>query len=120
MTVASSSRRRAVHAALACGVVLGALACRREPKRPVVPASENVRDNRPYRPWHGRDEPLPFPQVEWFWQDLLAIAPAPEPMPADAEAAARIGAAFERVAGIDPVRTEDELPALVADARRDP
>ena len=119
MTSASSSRRRAVGGALAGAVVLAALACQREAKRPSAAAAVD-RDPRPYTPWHRRDEPMPFPTVEWYWQDLLAVAPAPEPLPADADAAQRIGAAFERVAQIDPIRTEEELPALVEDARRDP
>lgn len=78
------------------------------------------RDSRPYTPWHRREEPLPFPTTEWFWQDLFADAPRPEPLPADAEAAARLKAAFERAATLNPLQCEEELPAMVGDARRDP
>jgi len=118
MTTASSSRRRAVGGALAAAVALGAVACHREEKRPASAAVD--RDTRPYTPWHRKEEPLPFPKVEWFWQDLLAEAPSPEPLPTDDEARARIAATFERVAQLEPIRSEDELPELVADGRRDP
>jgi hypothetical protein len=99
--------------------MIGALAgCQRGEHEPRTAAAD--RDSRPYTPWHRRAEPLPFPATEWFWQELFAVAPAPEPMPSDADAAVRLAAAFERVAGLNPLQAEDELRAMEDDARKDP
>src|SRR5262252_10406061 len=117
MTPASSSRRRGGLRLLAG--LLGLLAgCQRGDGG--LREATVERDTRPFTPWHRREAPLPFPKTEWFWQDLFAEAPEPEPLPADVEAAARLKAAFERVATLNPLQSEDELPAMAGDARRDP
>src|SRR5262245_32920553 len=117
MTPASSSRRRRGARLLAglLGLVAG---CERGDAG--LRETTVDRDSRPFTPWHRREESLPFPKTEWFWQELFAAAPDPEPLPADAEAAARLKAAFERVATLNPLQAEDELPAMADDARRDP
>jgi hypothetical protein len=86
---------------------------------PRPPSRVAARDPRPFTPWHPVDAPLPFPDQEWFWQDLFAAAPAPEPLPADPEAAAAIAATLERVAVSELLASEALLPPLVGLARRD-
>jgi hypothetical protein len=117
MTPASSSSRR-VGVRLLAGLLGLVAGCGREDGG--LREATVDRDTRPFTPWHRREDPLPFPKTEWFWQDLFADAPAPEPLPSDAEAAARLKAAFERVATLNPLQSEDELPAMAGDARRDP
>jgi len=90
-----------------------------DPPTPAPPARAAVRDLRPFTPWHSIDTPLPFPDGEWFWQDLFAAAPAPEPLPADAEAAATIARTFEQIAAAELLASEALLPPLIALARRD-
>jgi hypothetical protein len=120
MTLASSSSHRRAAGVVTCVVgLLSVVAGCRRGGGDLREASLD-RDTRPFTPWHRREEPLPFPATEWFWQDLFADAPQPEPLPADAEAAARLKAAFERVATLTALQSEEELPAMVGDARRDP
>jgi hypothetical protein len=117
MTRASSSRRRAT-AGLVAWSIATLLGCQRR-EDDLRPAAID-RDSRPYTPWHRREDPMPFPSTEWFWQDLFAVASAPEPLPVDADADARMRDALERAAELSPLQVEDELPALVGDARKDP
>jgi hypothetical protein len=104
---------------LVAAILLVASDCSERPDpRPATPRIEF--DPTPYTPWHSREEESPFPQGDWYWRELLAVAPAPEPIPSDAEADARSRAAFERVALLDVLPSEEEIPALVVDARADP
>jgi hypothetical protein len=91
--------------------------CERHTAAPPKPTPPE--DPRPFTPWHAAATPMPF-QGDWYWQDLLAIAPAPEPLPSDSAATERSKAAFERIATLNDLQSDDELPALVADARLDP
>jgi hypothetical protein len=99
--------------------LLGATACDRHVAPPKRAAPSAPRDTRPFTPWHAAGEPLPFPATEWYWQDLFAAAPAPEPLGTDPDAAREIAAAFERIAKLDVLASEAELPALVDLAHRD-
>ncbi len=119
MTRAYGSRR-AARLAVALAAVALFCGCRREATPVPATGGDGKEDARPFTPWHARERPLPFPQSEWYWQDLLAAAPAPEPLPSEPEAAKRLAAAFERVASLTDLQSEEELPAMVADARRDP
>jgi len=114
-SVSETTRRRAVAGVLAVGLGVVVAACGKRPAAP--PAAE---DRRPFTPWHAAATPLPFPEEDWYWQDLLAAAPAPEPLPRDVEAGARLAQALERVATLTVLQSEEELPGMVADARRDP
>ncbi|MBL8842600.1 MAG: hypothetical protein JNL90_13855 [Planctomycetes bacterium] len=121
---AARSARRAVRLSLALplawslSLLLPCAAC--GPDAPAPPrAPSAARDARPFTPWHPIDAPSPFPEGEWYWQELFAVAPAPEPLPADPAAAAEIAATLERIAGLELLQSESELPGLVALARRD-
>src|SRR5688572_19901297 len=109
----AASRRATLLPAALLAALLGATACDRREAPPKRAAPAAPRDTRPFTPWHAAGEPLPFPATEWYWQDLFAAAPAPEPLPADGSAAAEIAAAFERIATLDVLASEQELPALV-------
>ncbi len=120
MTRWCSSRRPIAGAAHLAALAWLAASCGDQPPPPHKPAALPINDTRPFTPWHRAEEPMPFPEGEWFWQELLAVAPAPETLPQETAAAAALTAAFERVALLDLLVSEEELPGMVVLARRDP